>query len=790
VASALAVTTSLRASDKEEIAIIGKDVTPPSIVVAEQATPAEEFAAEELQLYVEKITGTRLKVIKSDETPKENAIILGSHPANESLDWKSLDPDSFKIDVQAGLVRIAGGKVFQDDGKTPFHERGTLYGVYELLDKWGVRWYRPDDLGEYVPRLAKLSLPTGLATHHPGYLYRYGLKDYTKAGTAPPEERRTADLWSVRHHQNVGLNMSEEMHAKVGRSFLMNSGHAYEYLVSHKQYFKEHPEYFALIDGKRSEREDAQLCLSNPDVQRIATEAVIAQTRNKLSDPRFLVMYSVEPNDGSLWCECEACQAMDDPKLKTPSGLPSMSNRVAKFGNLIAAKVREVTPTANVMWLAYNQHSEAPTLVEKFEPNTVIWMAPYASTYSDWSNRLEDPESTQNANFLKSMKGFGEKSRLMVYEYFGGYSWGGPMPSIGMVSDRLSTYRKYGAIGVYVLMSSPHWGPQGLPYYIAARMLWDPDMDVGKEVDLYYKNFYGPAEKPMRAYHELMEKAASTSCIYFGSGGYKLEDLFTDELLNSMAPHLRDAEEAVKGLEPYQKRLAGVAAGFEYAKRMREYENLKAKADFAAAAKVLQGLLDYTAADKRGEIFAHERISETWDGIRRELKKTTDSAELFGSLQGPKVASDLTTKWDFQVDPKEEGDKAGWMMPEFKTEGWATLDTNTWWQNQGYPDYYGVAWYRKPFTTPLVKEGRRTVVSFGAVDGDATVFVNGKKVAERALTPTGDNWDKPFYVDISDALAQNGKNLLVVRVDKRTHFCGIFKPVKLMTADSILAQNE
>src|SRR5436309_8726208 len=57
-------------------------------------------------------------------------------------------------------------------------------------------------------------------------------------------------------------------------------------------------------------------------------------------------------------------------------------------------------------------------------------------------------------------------------------------------------------------------------------------------------------------------------------------------------------------------------------------------------------------------------------------------------------------------------------------------------------------WYHRTFKTPQLKDGRRLLLNFGAVDWQCEVFVNGKIVGKH----TG-GYD-PFTFDVTDALAK------------------------------------
>ncbi len=155
-----------------------------SIVIPVNATAAERFAAEELETYLEKITGKKPAIVRG--TAGGVNIVLGAHPLNDDLGWKTLSPDEFIIDVSKDTVRIAGGvgpSVYNTkNSNTYVQERGTLYGVYEFLETLGVRWYRPEVWGEHVPSQARIELPAGRKKHQPGYRYRMGMHNYCQDG--------------------------------------------------------------------------------------------------------------------------------------------------------------------------------------------------------------------------------------------------------------------------------------------------------------------------------------------------------------------------------------------------------------------------------------------------------------------------------------------------------------------------------------------------------------------------------------------------------------------------------
>lgn len=76
----------------------------------------------------------------------------------------------------------------------------------------------------------------------------------------------------------------------------------------------------------------------------------------------------------------------------------------------------------------------------------------------------------------------------------------------------------------------------------------------------------------------------------------------------------------------------------------------------------------------------------------------------------------------------------------------------------GDTDMYGAVWYRRRFTAPALVAGERLILHFGAVDFDASVWVNGQP----ACTHSGGY--TPFSADIT-ALLGEGEQTVVVRAE-------------------------
>jgi len=103
--------------------------------------------------------------------------------------------------------------------------------------------------------------------------------------------------------------------------------------------------------------------------------------------------------------------------------------------------------------------------------------------------------------------------------------------------------------------------------------------------------------------------------------------------------------------------------------------------------------------------------------------------------------------------------------------------------------YEGTVWYQKDFVLEK-RAGKRYVLSFGAVNYSAHVYVNGEKIGSHEGGFT------PFQFEVSDQL-KDGPNFVVVKVDNRRerdqvptvntdwwNYGGITRPVKLLELDA------
>lgn len=181
------------------------------------------------------------------------------------------------------------------------------------------------------------------------------------------------------------------------------------------------------------------------------------------------------------------------------------------------------------------------------------------------------------------------------------------------------------------------------------------------------------------------------------------------------------------------------------------------------------------------------QVHQTERGITLESPLTSEEL-ILRQFPASVVHENMDKDWRFKPDPQKKGFTLGYAAAAHDDEQWSLISATDVWQNQGFADFHGTAWYRKSFIAPQSTDAaqgldQRIFLYFGAVDGDAVIYMNGVKIAEHLLGKNYAGWDEPFVVNITDAI-KPGRNVVAVQVTKDNPQLagGIYKGVSLRLA--------
>ncbi len=686
-----------------------------------------------------------------------------------------LDDEGYVIKSLGPDLAIIGGS-----------DLGAFYGVCGLLeDHLGVRWYVPGDpLGECVPEMKDIVLTDLDDRQTPSFPMRWIGRGH----------------WSVMNRQNRGGDGLEP-------GFKIEPGiyHTQGRLLPHTEYFNEHPEYFALVRGKRSENRQCKLCYSNPQVAR---EVAHHMAQLLEADPD-LDLLSLSPTDGQLWCECEACQAMDEQDVPRDQ---SKSRRSLLFYNAVAAELRKTHPGAHMLVGAYNVYNRPPKDPEvKADP----MLAVIITHYEDYcmAHPVNDPNCPPNRIYnevIRAWQGLG--CDIYFYEYYWKVNWMDlPWPITHCQAVDIPYFKSVGVKGVYTQFNTQNAWTLFPAYYVPAKLLWNVNADVEQILDEMCDRMFGAAGKAMREYYQVMEDSMANCGHHFpGHGTTAGRYVFTDEVLKVMGdalsrahqitergglsatvrqapPPVESAAQARARMIPskqlVEQRLAKIDLSYEYTRRLMKYANLRARIDSKESAE--EALATAQQALNALEELVNEVRTERakWNGIVSTSvvsesvylgREVTTLRKRVAQLRAhtTEVLVELPKTWKFKLDPDDQGQDERWFAPDLDDTGWEDIQIGKPWEEQGHEGYDGFAWYR------LKLKVEPAWLTFDAVDGEAWVYLNGELLGHH------EGWDEPFSLPLKveherRAGQASGPVCLAVRVWDGSNQGGIYRRVAI-----------
>ena len=142
---------------------------PEFLVTGEKPVRLETMAEKELCLFYQKIYGKELKKITEKEADGKSVIFLGN---TEFARKNGVDPDS--AGKEEWILKTVGDDLIISGGRPV----GTLYGVYELLERLGTAFLTPD---ETVVPTGKPDFPKFDEKKKPAFAFGHGLSYTTFA---------------------------------------------------------------------------------------------------------------------------------------------------------------------------------------------------------------------------------------------------------------------------------------------------------------------------------------------------------------------------------------------------------------------------------------------------------------------------------------------------------------------------------------------------------------------------------------------------------------------------------
>ena len=426
-----------------------------TIVLPENPTPSQKFAAEELTRYITQMGGSK------------------------------------------DVIRVT-----------------TLRDAYQTLEDAGCRFLSPqfdfyNGSAEFVPKSFALK-----PTHHAEPVLKYR-KLYVEEGHSHTVENLKQMIdWMPKAGYNVLVvpmnyqgrgqvmwdNWRDALTPELQKRDITIEvgGHGYQNFLNADmedgKLFDEHPEWFGQDKtGQRRREKNFVFCTSNDDAVKYVTDHFLAYVK---AHPEIQI-FDFWPPDVGHWCECDACKKLGSP-----------SDRQARLVNqLLAAK-----PSCRLEVLGYLTSITPPEHV-KLDKSVLLDFCPIGQRFD---LQMSDPSARENVDYVADLKSWRSAfdGDISIYSYYRKYAWNSlPILIPHYMQGELKFYASLPVQGVSTYSEPGDWGTYEINHYALAKLACDPNANVDELIKEFCDARYGAASDKAQIAIETLEESRKFNSI-------------------------------------------------------------------------------------------------------------------------------------------------------------------------------------------------------------------------------------------------------------------------------------
>lgn len=441
----------------------------------EELKSAVSFLAESLQ---QMIGCETIEIIEDGKADKGCFISIGNTQLSENINIDQIENDGYILKVKDDNLIIKGA-----------NQSGTKNGIYDFLEtKLGCMFLRNDY--DYIPEFPTIRLENYDEVINPSIAWR---KQF--------QYEALQNNW----YDKLKLNgtkakegFKEGIYAQWGTWC-----HTQFQFVPPEKYFDSHPEYFALINGKRcyqakwhSSDMQTHLCLTNEDVYEIVKAGMKSEIQK---NPEALYWdFSIMDTPVKV-CQCPECNRIN-------TKYQSNSATIIMFINRLAKDLGKEFPNLMFSTLAYQDCINPPVGLE-IEQNVVIKLCANPGSqgysYSVGANK----NSKQIKLLLESWGNIAKN--IVVWDYVVDFNHLLlPFPNYDVQKANMDFYVDNNVIGVFHQGSREKGDEMAdMRTYLLSRQMWDKDIDFEALMKKYIRLNYGQASPYIEEYLETMSES-------------------------------------------------------------------------------------------------------------------------------------------------------------------------------------------------------------------------------------------------------------------------------------------
>jgi hypothetical protein len=466
-----------------------------AIVFAENADNSCLMAASQLTKYWKEITGRNLEVLT--KAPSHvTGIYLGNKfvasPFTDSLN--TLKEDGFIISIKNDSIFLAG--------KNP---KATMYAVNTFLEE-NLGCIKLSDTEDFIPKKEIVRFENSFKKYNPAF-------DFRRALFPGPKNELYRQWYKLEELDDWGMFV-----------------HTFHKLLPPEKYFAGHPEYYSLINGRHMQ--DAQLCLSNPEV----IDKLIEELGREIAKQPEKIYWSVSQNDAINYCECDNCE-----KLYKKYG--SISGAYIEMANKIAGAF----PEKQISTLAYQFTRSAP---QNIKPGANVNIM-FCSIECNRGMSLVDDDRSKI--FVEDMKAWSKLTKnIFVWDYvvqFKNYLC--PFPNFPVLQPNIKFFKGNKIGMMFEQGSGGNWSDLvELKQFLVAKLLWDADVNIDSLATRFIDVYYGSGGPYIKKYYEtinreIQEHSKDEFLNIYGFPSDYTNSFLTPELMLYYKSLMDEAEKAV-----------------------------------------------------------------------------------------------------------------------------------------------------------------------------------------------------------------------------------------------------
>lgn len=486
-----------------------------SILIDVNADPVELFSASELQRYIELITGLQLLI--TNNADNQPYIAVGKP------DFSSLKPETGNVDWDDSYsIRFSGSNILIG-GLQP---RGTLYGVYEFLERLGCRWYSPaikelEPFAEKIPRLDDLSIEPLNIEVKPLMKYRKRDSD-VGSRTFSPETWPAVIDWAAKQRSNIiavslkGYEKNREIIVrevkKRGMALMAGQHDVMKTFLPDEKYFSEHPDWYGFLEGKRTTHANGrEVVFETADSNAVNT--FTANFISYLKEHPEIDIFQLWPPDVAFWSESPESLVMGTP-----------AERMASLVQKITIDVRNAGLKTRIAFLAYSYYTDPPVNMS-FANDALVEFCPINQNFN---YTLSSPSDKVNKEYYDQLRNWNSSfpGEIIHYSYYAKYSWRSlPVVLPLQIASEIREWHELGESGAGMYCEPGNWLSLEINHLAFSKASVDPGFNAEIWYDDYLSSRFGKAANNMKEYFALATKI-SLSALIPQSTGDNIDDYF------------------------------------------------------------------------------------------------------------------------------------------------------------------------------------------------------------------------------------------------------------------------